>query len=98
MVTIGVYQSLSNSALHKYICLGNINKLYKSYVKFDYQKIYKAIIEAAMVSIPGVFADNSPMSPGPYVTVKNPNASKSFHKFSGLFYVKKNLRIQVRCC
>ena len=44
--------------------------LYKSTVKIDYQQQYKAILEAAMLSIPEVFTNNINMSSGPSVTVK----------------------------
>ena len=37
MVTIGVDQSLSNSAMYGHRCLENIKKLYKSDVKCDDQ-------------------------------------------------------------
>ena len=62
MVVLGVVQSLSNSALYKHRCLGNIKKLYKSAGKcYDRQK-YKVVIESTMVSNPEIFIDNSPMS------------------------------------
>ena len=35
MVTIGVDQSLSNSAMYEHICMENIKKLYKYAVKCD---------------------------------------------------------------
>ena len=71
MVSIGVYQSLSNSALYEHICLENIKKLYKSSGKCDDQQQYKAILEASMVSTTDLFTGNSSISPGPSVTVKN---------------------------
>ena len=45
MVTIGVYQSLSNSLMYEHICLKNIMELHKSSEKCDDQKHYKAILE-----------------------------------------------------
>ena len=38
MVTIGVEQSLSDSAIYEHIFLENIKKLYKSSGNFDYQQ------------------------------------------------------------
>ena len=48
----GLYQSLSNSAFCGHMCLGNINKLYKSASKCYDQQQYKAILEASMVYTP----------------------------------------------
>ena len=45
MVTIGVYQSLSNSLMYEHRCLKNIMELHKSSEKCDDQKHYKAILE-----------------------------------------------------
>ena len=72
IVTIGVYQLLSNSAIYEHRCLENIKKLYKYYGKCDDKKQYKAIIEAEMVSNNEAFTDNNPMSPSQYMTVKSP--------------------------
>ena len=88
MVTIVVDQLLSNSALYEHKCLLNIKKLYKYSVKCDDQQHYKDIIEADMVSTSEGLTDNIPLSPGPYVTVRNPSASKSLHQPSEVFYFK----------
>ena len=61
MVTIGVYQSLSNSTMYEHRCLENIKKLYKSAGKCHYQHQYKAIIEASIVSTPEGGTEKSPM-------------------------------------
>ena len=45
MVTIVVYEFLSNSALYEHIGLENNNKLYKCAVKFDNKQQCKSIIE-----------------------------------------------------
>ena len=58
------------------IYVWKINKLYKSSGKYDNKQQYKGNIETEMVFTPGVFTDNSPMSPGPYMTVKNTSARK----------------------
>ena len=63
MVTIGVDQSLSNSAIYEHRCLKNIKKLYKYAGKCDDQQQYKVIIEAEMVSTHEEITENSPMSP-----------------------------------
>ena len=76
MVTIGVYQSLSNSDLYEHIFLKKNQKLYKSYGKCDYQQKYKAIIEASMVCIHEEFTDNNSMKPGTHVTIKKPKEIK----------------------
>ena len=44
MISIGINQSLSNSAMYEHRCLKNIKKLYKTTVKCEYQQQYKAII------------------------------------------------------
>ena len=41
IVTVGVDQSVSNSALYKHICLEIIKNLYKSSGKYDVQQQYK---------------------------------------------------------
>ena len=46
MVTIGIDQFSSNSALYEHRCPENINKLYKSSGKYYYQHKYKYILEA----------------------------------------------------
>ena len=52
MITIGVDQSLSKSALYEYKYLKNTKSLYKSDVNCDHQQNYKYIIEGNMVSTP----------------------------------------------
>ena len=88
MVIIIVYQSLSNSSLYENICLENIKKLYKSYVKFDDQHQHKAIIETSMVFTPKGFTDNSPISSGQYVPSKQPSARKFLSQFIETLDVK----------
>ena len=52
MKTIGIDQSLRNSALFEHRCLKNINKVYQHAGKCDKQQQFKDILEAAMVSTP----------------------------------------------
>ena len=60
MVSIRVYQSLTNSAL-KEKRLKNINNLYKTEVKCNDEQRFKSIIEAAMVSTTEGLFGNSPI-------------------------------------
>ena len=69
MVPIVVKQSLSRSAMYEHRCLEKIKKLYKYSGKCDDQQQYKFIFEAAMVSTPRGFTDNSLMSPSQYVSL-----------------------------
>ena len=63
------------------------NKLYKSSVKCDYQQQYKAIFEAAMVSIPEGITENSPLAVGNLVAMKNPITINLLSKCLALFDV-----------
>ena len=76
MKTIGIDQYLSNNDLYEHKCLQNIKKLYKHAGKCDKQKKFKDIIDAAMVSTPEVFNDNSPISPMTSTPIKKPIARK----------------------
>ena len=71
MVNIGIDQSLSNSETYEHRCLENINKLYTFTGKCDDQHNYKAIIEVEMVSTTDRFNNNSTISPGTSVPVRN---------------------------
>ena len=87
IVTIGVDQSLSNSAMYEHRYLENICKLYKISGKCDNQQQYKTILEASMVSTPEGFIENSPMSPSPSITVKQ-CAMKALRQFLEALDVK----------
>ena len=50
-----------------------------------------------MVSTPYIFTDNSLMSPGPSVTVKNPSAGKSLRIFTEVFDVKNKTDVHQLC-
>ena len=63
MVTIGVYQSWSNSVMYEYRYQEKIKKLYKSAGKYHNQHQYKAILVSAMVVTTEVGTDNSSMYP-----------------------------------
>ena len=47
-----------------------------------------------MISTNEIFTENSPMSPGPYVTVKNPSVRKSLRLFTEVLYVKKKTAVR----
>ena len=97
MVTIGIEKHLGTITIHKQRCLENINKLYKSDGKCDDQQQYNAIIESVMVSTPEIFTYNSPMSPCPYVAVKNTSSRKSLHIFTGVLDVKQKTAVRQVC-
>ena len=50
-----------------------------------------------MVSNTQGFTDNSPISPGPYVTTKNPSARKPLHKFTEVLNSKKKTAVHQLC-
>ena len=89
MVTIAIEKLLSNSTLYTHICLESIKTLYKSDEKWNHQYQYKAIIEAEMVSTPHVLTYKIPMSPIPYMSVKDPSARKTTKSITEVSYVKK---------
>ena len=63
----------------------------------DDQHQYKEIFEAAMVSTPELFTDNSPIYSEPYVTVKIFNVKKSICLFSETLDVKPKTAILSLC-
>ena len=74
---------------------GNINKLYKTSRKLNYQQQYKKINESEMVSTPVIFSNNIPISHSQYVTVKNPSEKKSLRKFLEALDVKYMLMSKI---
>ena len=72
--TIGIDQSLSNSALFEQKCIQSINKLYQHDDKCYYQQQFKDIIEAAMVSNHEVLTNKSPRFPTTPTQVKKTSA------------------------
>ena len=90
MITIGVYQSLSNSAMYKHICSENINKSYKYASKFDYQHQFTVIMEADMLSTHMGLMDNITVSVGTLGTQKKPSSRKLFSQFLALLDLKQN--------
>ena len=82
--TIGIDQSLSNNAIYEHKCLENIKKLYKQAGKCDDQQKFKDIIEAAMVSTPEGFTNNSPTSTMTSTPVNKPTDRKSLCMFTNV--------------
>ena len=72
---------------------GKTKKLYTSAGKCNDQLQFKEILKALMVSTPDKFIDNSPMSPGPPMIVKNYSARKSLRLFTEFLDVKKKTAI-----
>ena len=93
MVTIGIDQSLSKFEMHEHICLENIKKLYTSAGKCDGKLQFKSIIESPMVSTTDIFTDNSSMSSGPPMIVKNCSARKPLHLFTEVLDVKNKTSV-----
>ena len=89
MKTIGIDQSLRNSAIFKHRCLQNIKKLYEHAGKCDNQQQFRDIVEAAMVSTNKGFTNNSPRSPMTPTLYKKPAARKSLRLFTSILDVKK---------
>ena len=84
METVGIDQSLINSALFEHRCLQNIKKLYKHTGKCDDQQQLKYILEAAIVSTPEGFNHNSIRSPMNTTLANEPSAGKSLCLFTNI--------------
>ena len=69
---IGIDQSLSNNNIYDHKCLGNIKNYTNKMVSVENQKQFKDILEADMVSTPGGFTKNSPVSPMTSTPIKKP--------------------------
>ena len=95
MVAIGLDKLSSNSVLYEHICLGNINKLYKSDGKCDNQQQYKDIIEAAMVSTSEEITEKISMSHSTYVPVPKPSTRKSLHTFLKVLDIKHKTAVNM---
>ena len=71
--------------------MNNIKKTYQHAVKWDDQQNLKDIIDAAMVSTPEGFTDNSSNVTMKSTSVKKPSAGKSLCLFSKIFDVKPKI-------
>ena len=92
--TIVIDQSLSNNDLFEHKFLQNIKKLYKHAGKCDELQQSTDIVEAAMVSTPEVFTNNSPIYPMTPAPVKKTSARKSLCLFTNILDVKKKTAIR----
>ena len=71
-------------------------KIYKQAGKCDDKKKIKDILDAAMVSTPEGFTDNSPISPITSTPVKKPSARKSLCMFTNILMRKKKLNVELQ--
>ena len=83
--TIGIDLSLSNNAIYEHKCLESIKKIYKQAGKCNNQQKFKYIIEAAMVSTPEGFTNNSPIYPMTEISAKKPSAQKPLCVFTNIY-------------
>ena len=83
--------------------------LYKTIGKYDDQQQYKAMLEAAIISTPEGFTNQSPMTPKPLKKLVQDNNSVNFHRhwisnirmiFVGWVNIRQSARIskQATCC
>ena len=75
--TIGIDPSLSKNAIYEHKCLEDIKNLYKKSGKCDKQQQLKDILEAAMVSNPEGFTNNSTIFPRTSSPVKELSAQNN---------------------
>ena len=89
MITIGIYQLLSNCEMYEHICLENTKKLYTYYGKCNDKLQFIEILEASMVSTTDRFTDNSTVSPGPTMILRKCSEIKSLRLFTEVLDFKK---------
>ena len=97
MKTIGIDRSLFTRSSIEHICMNKIKKIYKHAGKCDDQQKCKLIIEAALLSTPEGFTDNSPNVDMPSTPVKKPSARKSLCLFTNILDVKPKQKNVVLC-
>ena len=73
----------------------NNKKLYKYAGKCDDQQKYKAILEAAMVSVPKRLTNNTPLAVYTLGTLKNSSSRKSLRQFSTLLDVTQKMSVYI---
>ena len=93
--TIEIDPSIRNNTIYEHKFLETIKNLYKQAGKFDDQKKFKDIIEAAIVSTPEVFTNNSTISPRTSTPVKKPSAEKSLCMFTNILEVEKLITVEL---
>ena len=90
--TIGIHPSLSNNTIYEHKCIENIKKLNKQAGSCDENQQFKDILEAALVSNPEGFTNNSHISTMTSSPFKKPSARKSLCMFTKVLYVNKKMR------
>ena len=88
MKTIGIDQSSFTRSSFEHRCMNNIKNIYQHAGKCNDQQKLKDILEAAILSTPEGFIDNSPNVPMPSTPVKKPSARKSLCLFTNILAVK----------
>ena len=88
MVTIGVCQSLIDTAIYTRKCW---KKFYKYAGKSDVQKQYKAIIESDIVLTPERITKTIPTEMATSGITKNSSAKKNFINFLAYFMPNRKL-------
>ena len=86
--TIGIDQSSFNMSTFEHRFINNIKNIYQHAGKCDDQQNIKDILEAALLSTPEGFKDNSPNVHTPSTPVKKPIARKSLCLFTNILDVK----------
>ena len=88
MKNIGIDQSSFTRSSFEHICINNTKKIYQHAGKCDDQQNLKDILEAAILSTPEGFTDNSPNVHMISTPVKKPSARKSLCLFTNILDVK----------
>ena len=88
MKTIGIDRSSSTRSSFEHRCMNNIKNIYQHTGNFDDQQNLKDILEAALLSTPEGFKDNSTNAHMPSTPVKKPSARKSLCLFTNMLDVK----------
>ena len=88
MKTIGIDWSSFTRSYFEHRCMNNIKNIYQHAGKFDDQQNIKDILDAAILSTPEGWTDNSPNVHMPSPPVKKPSARKSLCLFTNILDVK----------
>ena len=88
MKTIGIDRSSFTRSSFEHRCMNNIKNIYQHAVKCDDQQNLKDIIDAAILSTPDGFADNSHNVHITTTPVKKPSARKSLCLFTNILDVQ----------
>ena len=87
MKTIGIDRSSFNVSTFEHICINNIKKIYQHAGKCDDQQNLNDILEAALLSTPVGFTDNSHNVHMSSTPVKKPSTRKSLCLFTNILDV-----------